>query len=290
MPNQAPTRRQRTTVRNKNLSSLCTELTQLFNQPLPATIYGVRIRKLLGAVRTFGCANLRCEDKVRIDGSHVVLDLEYVSRTYDPSDERRRADAILFVLHELVHLIAQGIGAKETVRKLRRAGGETSLLHADLCADHIAAALLHRLAPQWSLAFLRDVQSMSLTSFPSTDRHTAAARRRKRMRMLALRADFWARRLGLISDRAADGYIYLEHGQGSRRFGDLSVLLQGPPVAVLGTARLGTKEAAALERVTAPSKPLPLSRLDDLLVHALRRLSTPVQHLRPADPPRAALR
>jgi len=87
--------------------------------------------------------------------------------------------------------------------------------------------------------------------------------------MLALRADFWARRLGLISDRAADGYIYLEHGQGSRRFGDLSVILYGPPVAVLGTARLGTKEAAALERVTAPSKPLPLSGPDDLLVHAL---------------------
>lgn len=287
MPNQASTRRQATTVRNRNLKSLCTELTSLFAKPLPVNVCGVKFRKLLGDVRTFEWANLPSEDKVRIEGSRVVLDPEYVSRTYDPADERRRADAILFVLHELVHLTAQGIGAKETVRKLRRADGETSLLHADLCADHTAAVLLHRLAPHWSLAFLRDVQSMSLASFPSTARHSNAACRRKQMRMLALRTEFLARRLGMMSAREVGGYIYVEHGNRSRKFGDLSVLLYGTPVRMIGTARLGAKDVFALKRVAAPSKPLPLSTLDDVLADALRRLRAPKRPSQLTDSPHA---
>jgi hypothetical protein len=271
MINSARPRQRLTAAQRKFLSALCSELNALFKQKLPSELYGVKIRDLLGSVRSFEYAALSNEDKVVIKGDRVILDNEYVSKVYDPADERRRADAILYVLHELVHH-AQGIGAKTTVRQLRRSGGEQSLLHADLTADHVAAFLLRHLAPQWSIAFLKDVQGTSLASFPVTDRHSPPAQQRKRLRLLALRADFWARRLGKLSERPGTGYVYIEH---TRSLRDLSVLLSGPPISVIGTARLGPKESSLLERVGSPSAPLPLSALDDVLVRELQRLKPP---------------
>jgi len=242
-------------------------------------------------VRQFEIVALSHEDKVQIVGDKVMLDSDYVSRTYDMHDERRRADALMYVLHELIHL-DQGIGAKSTVRRLRRAGGEHSLLHADLSADHVAAALLHHLAPRWSTAFLTDVQGSSLASFPSTGRHTKAALHRKRLRLLALRTDYWVQRLGLLPERSTHGYVYVEHtkAKDSQKFGDLSVLLSGPPVSVIGTTRLNPTESAALERVSLPSNPLPLSELDEVLVRTLRRLQPTANGATAHEAARSAIR
>lgn len=257
---------------NNKLTTLCQELTALLRRPAPRTVCGVRLLQLLGRARRVTLAVLPHEDKVQLSGEQVLLDSRYVGTVYDPTDERRRADCALYFLHELTHL-AQGIGQKAMVRRLRGTGGEQTLLHCDLHADHVAAGLLHRLQPHWSVPFLKEVQGQSLCAFPATVRHTKAAQQRKRMRVIAVRADYWARRLGLLAaERIEDGYLYVEY---TKPKGALLLVRSGPPLAVLGEVRLGVAEVAALERVNNPRRPLPLSELDELLIHTLRRLRRP---------------
>lgn len=257
---------------NNKLTILCQELTALLRRPAPRTVCGVRLLQLLGRARRVKLAVLPHEDKVQLSGEQVLLDSRYVGTVYDPTDERRRADCALYFLHELTHL-AQGIGQKAMVRRLRGTGGEQTLLHCDLHADHVAAGLLHRLQPHWSVPFLKEVQGQSLCAFPATVRHTKAAQQRKRMRVIAVRADYWARRLGLLAaERIEDGYLYVEY---TKPKGALLLVRSGPPLAVLGEVRLGVAEVAALGRVNNPRRSLPLSQLDELLIHTLRRLRRP---------------
>jgi len=258
---------------NSHLSQLCQELTQLLRcSRMPRIVCGVRLPKLLGAARKVELAVLPHQDKVQIRSTEILLDSRYVGAAYNPADERRRVDCILYFLHELTHR-AQGIGQKSMVRLLRGTGGEHTLLHCDLHADHVAAGLLHRLAPQWSIPFLKDVQGQSLSAFPVTASHTPAAQERKRMRVIAVRADYWARLIGLLPEgRIEDGYLYVEY---TKPKGALLLVQSGPPLAVLGEVRLSKTDVAALQRVNNPRNPLPLSSLDELLKRALRRLHPP---------------
>ena len=257
---------------NNHLTLLCQELSELLRRRAPRSLCGVRLAQLLGQARKVELAVLPHEDKVQLCGDQVLLDSRYVSDVYDPTNERRRADCALYFLHELTHL-AQGIGQKAMVRRLRGTGGEQTLLHCDLHADHVAAGLLHKLQPQWSVTFLKDCQGQSLSAFPATVRHTKAAQQRKRMRVIAVRADYWARLLGLLpAGHIEDGYLYVEYTQPK---GALLLVRSGPPLAVLGEVRLGAADVAALDRVNNPLDPLPLSALDDLLIRTLSRLRRP---------------
>jgi|JI9StandDraft_1071089.scaffolds.fasta_scaffold04576_9 hypothetical protein len=263
------TRRPKDSFDRQAMSSLCRELTELLNDRLPRRACGVHLQQIIQGARKVCLASLTHQDKVQVRGNRILLDRRYVSTAYDASDERRRAVCALYFLHELIHL-AQGIGPKSMVRLLRRAEGEQTLLHFDLHADHVAAMILHRARPQWSLQFLKDVQGHALCDFPATHRHSLVAQRRKRMRVLAVRADYWARRIGLIDEeRVGDGYLFLEY---TRPRGSMLLFRSGPPLSLLGEVRLGVRDVSAIERVNFPAAPLPQSKLDEILLRALRRL------------------
>ncbi len=264
------TRRSLFQVSNKAMSSLCGELTALLRSRLPRNVCGVDLRRLIGPAREVHLTSLPHEDKVQVESARILLDHRYVSATYDASDEGRRAACALYFLHELIHL-AQGIGPKAMVRLLRRAEGEQTLLHCDLHADHIAAAVLHRHIPGWSVPFLKDVQGLSLAAFPATKRHTPHAQRRKRMRVLAVRVDYWARRLSLIpAARVEAGYLFVEY---TRPRGAMLLFRSGPPLTLIGEVRLGPGTVSELDQVNSPATPLPLSRLDEILIGTLRRIN-----------------
>ena len=90
------------------------------------------------------------------------------------------------------------------------------------------------------------------------------------MRVLAVRADYWARRIGLIDEeRVGDGYLFLEY---TRPRGSMLLFRSGPPLSLLGEVRLGVRDVSAIERVNFPAAPLPQSKLDEILLRALRRL------------------
>src|SRR4051812_41494559 len=95
--------------------------------------------------------------------------------------EERRQLAILYFAHEVVHH-AQGMKGLETVRRLRSAGGETTLMHVDLAADHVAAGITARVFPQWTLQALKDREGRSLGAYPVGWMHPNAARARKAVR------------------------------------------------------------------------------------------------------------
>jgi len=249
------------------------ELTALLRRRLPAQVCGVQLGRLLGPARRVRVTPLSKDDKVRLRGEQVLLDSQYLSRNYDQADERSRAACMLYFLHELIHL-AQGIGAKKTVRGIRSAGAEHTLLHCDLHADHGAAGLLHRLIPEWSVPFLKDVQGYALAAFPSTAGHTDGAKQRKRLRVLAIRADYWARQLGMVTEGRQAGYLFVEYAQPR---GPLLLYRSGPPLTLLGTVRLRPQEVAILDRASQPGKPLPMSGLDHLLIGILRRQQPPQQ-------------
>jgi hypothetical protein len=252
----------------KTEARLCSELSALICS-LPRRVCGVDLRLLLGPARKVHLAALPDDDKVKVERQRILLDPCYVTSVYDAGDEARRAACALYFLHELTHL-AQGIGPKAMVRLLRRADGEQTLLHCDLHADHVAAAILHRAVPRWSVPFLKDVQGHALAAFPATRRHSPKAQHRKRMRVLAVRADYWARRLGLIAaERAGDGYLFIEY---TRPHGAMLLFRSGPPLTLLGEVRLGPGMVMVLEQVNAPGASQSLAELDDVLIGALLRL------------------
>lgn len=171
---------------------------------------------------------------------------------------------VLYVVHEAVHL-QQGIGDEDTVGHLRQTGAESTLMQLDLAADHLGA---HVVATRLDLplAPLKDLQGRSLAAYPATAQHTVAARARKANRIVGLRFDHLARRLGVIPDRA-DEHIFADHGPAGGR---IAILATGPPVRLLGTPSLSRDDAQALSAAADPGQPL--TKLDAIVEQCLRAL------------------
>lgn len=244
-------------------------LERFLHRSWPDDVGGVNVSAVLGSARRLEFVTLDHEDKIRVNGEKVLLDkdaMEGIAAGADP--ERRRVLGALYFFHELVHLV-QGIGDKARVVRLRAAGSETTLLHLDLAADHIAAQLAHHAEGRWSMAFLKDVQGRSLKAFPVRWMHTAASAARKAQRLVSLRLDAlvqgqhqWARRLG-------GGYAYAEYGVGG---GGLLALTSGPPPMVLADASLSASEARLLHEIADEGKASEsgIARVDEVLGRLFR--------------------
>lgn len=218
----------------------------------------------LSACRQIAFADsLDNEFKVAIAGDTLRVDRAAVAgllRAGLDGDELIAA-GVLYVVHEVVHLI-QHIGDKTDVARLRSTGAETTLMHVDLGADHVAAIVTNVLVPEWSITFLTDVIGRSLAAFPTEAHHTTAARSRKGHRLVGARLDFFARDQGLLPVDA-DQYAFAEYGPSG---GNIVLMRSGPPWGLLGVSSLSqgdarTLYAAADERGTA--------RIDAILTRAV---------------------
>lgn len=218
-------------------------LERFLHLPWPHAVGGADVGPLLGRARRLEFQALQGDDKVRLDGELVAVDIvamEGIVRESDP--ERRRMLAALYFFHELIHL-AQGIGDKDRVSRLRSTGAESSLLHLDLAADHVASLLAHEAVPHWSVPSLKAEQARSLKSFPVRWMHTAASGARKAQRLVSIRFDSLARAEPNVARRLGEGYAFVDYGPGGGR---LFALSGGPLRAVIGDTQLRADEAKLL--------------------------------------------
>lgn len=231
----------------------------------------VEFGELLTAVRSSRLAELDGEDKVRIEGTELLInerDLKSLGSAALATDDLVAA-GVLYVVHEVIHLI-QGIGEKRRVDELRATGAETTLMHLDLAADHLAAIVLSSAFPQWSLLYMKDLEGRAAVAFPTRPFHTAASRARKAHRLVGLRLDVHARRAGLLASDA-DEYVFGDYGPAGP---SLAVLASGPPLRLIGTCPLSPKDAEVLY-TAADHGAEGLSAIDDVLRHALANLRQP---------------
>lgn len=160
---------------------------------------------------------------------------------------------MLYVLHEAIHL-PQGLGDKESVRRLRGTGAELTLMHCDLAADHGAACLGAQLVPGWRLRWLKELQGQTLAAFPLGPHHGAGARLRKCRRLAALRLDWQARELGLIApEDGAGGYCWGEY----RSEGGELLLFQSAPLPRIVCGVLVQAEEALVFDQAPPPRDMP---------------------------------
>ncbi len=241
---QPPSLRSRT-VDDAAVAELRAWLETLVHRPWLEPIGGVDVGRLLRGATRVEFDTLPNDDKVKPSPPVLIVDLETMRAIAAvPDPDRRQILAATYLFHELVH-VAQGIGDKERVLRLRATGSETTLMHLDLAADHAAARLAHAAVPRHSLAQIKDVQGRSLVKFPVGWMHTAASRARKALRLVSLRLDF-AIRAGRLKGAALqnDAYAFVDHGPAG---GFLLALTSGPPPAVLADATLTNDEAKVLE-------------------------------------------
>ncbi len=179
--------------------------------------------------------------------------------------EERLALVEMFVVHELVHL-RQGIGQKSTVTKLRGHGlaGETTLLHLDLGADHVAACALAHAKYADQLLWLKDLQGKSLQAFKVGSHHGFGSRYRKSLRLLALRVDLIAREQNLLGRSPDSGsYAFCDVGAW-----EVLVLQSGPPVRVMRSFAIAEADRQNLEM--AASKEDGVALVDRILRRGFR--------------------
>ncbi len=227
------------------LRRLRTDLARVVGYPWARPIYGVPFDELLGGARTVEFCELADEDKVLIEGGAWRLDLESLAGIARGAGHRGYEQvlklATLFAIHETIHL-AQGIGAKVAVDRLRSTGAEPTLLQIDLSADHAAALLACQVFPQWAVAELKGL--LGEGGFPASRWHTMAARSRKALRRIGLRLDSLIRRTHpALAAKLNDGYAWADFGPAG---GSFLVMSSGPPVALLATTRLSQEDAILL--------------------------------------------
>ena len=237
------------------------------------TTFGIDLPSLLGAARDVAFAQLSSDDKVRISGNTLVVDRGYpvmLAGQSRWSDEEKDALLLLYVVHELAHL-HQGIGDKARVQALREVGGESSLMHVDLAADHVAAVVVAQVVRRWSVNWLKNLQGRSLADFPVGPTHPSGSRARKAARLVGVRVDWLVREHALVSEvDLRRGYAFAEYGPAGGR---LLVLTSGPPTALVAEGPLsriaaGVLGAAADEANVGAEG---LARVDSVLLGALRR-------------------
>src|SRR6185437_6823941 len=132
-------------VAGVRLCRLREELLRILNHPWVEPVFGVQLGRVLGGVNDVSFEALTEENLVELSGGTLRLNASQyreMAETID-DDEAFLRQAVLYFLHELVHERVQGIGRKMTVEALRMTGGEMTLLHLDLAADHAAAMLAH---------------------------------------------------------------------------------------------------------------------------------------------------
>jgi hypothetical protein len=227
------------------------------------------IRDLLQNCCTLEWATLTSEDKVYIDVDCLRVDRESLHQLLDAELPTRDLviSGVLYVIHEAVHL-CQRIGDKERVAQLRATGAETTLMHVDLGADHLAAVVVANAVSDWSLTDVKDAQGRSTAAFPTNARHTTAARARKAQRLVGLRLDLIARQSGLL-DSDADEYAFAEYAPGG---GHIVIMRSGPPWGILGVAPLSSEAAGALYGAAEPRSKL--ANIDRVLSDAVGVIRT----------------
>jgi hypothetical protein len=249
LPRQVSPRRKADAPR---LDAVGDQLTRIVRHPWVRPAFGIDLARLLGATGRVEFAELENEQKVRLDGETVLVDRSSIADAIaGTSDEDRAlAYATLYFVHELIH-VGQGIGPKEHVAQLRAAGGETTLLHLDLSADHTAALLTAEAMPRWSVEWLKDLQSRP-GAFPVGPRHTPASRARKALRLVSVRLDYLVRARKVFPlERIGDGYVFADFGPAGGAF---LVMTAGPPFGLLGTGRLEPGDAERLHATADPDR------------------------------------
>jgi hypothetical protein len=223
-------------------------------------IEGVLFRKLMPHVREVVLADQGEHDSVRIDGEQLFVDRSALARALDGpfTDKELHAIAVLYVVHELVHR-EQHVGGVEHVRRIRAAGGETTLLHIDLAADHVAAKSVARAFKSWTFEWLRELQGRSVAAFPTGPLHTMPSRVRKARRLVSLRADLLIR----PCVEPFSGYVFVDH---SPLPGPIFALSSGSPMRVLAIGELDEDGARILHSAGAPE--CELSAIDRALGEA----------------------
>lgn len=219
-------------------------LTRFVEFPWLEPVGGLDVARVLAGVRGVRPARLVDEDKLRIDGEELLIDEPELTNALSSasSDDERRALAAIYFAHELVHL-EQAIGDKSRVVALRARGMETTVMHLDLAADHLAALLVERVFPRWPLIYLKDLQGRGLAAFPANPTNTTAARARKAVRLVSLRVD-WLLRSRSAETELGDGYVFADYGPAE---GMIFALASGPPLKVLTSGQMSARQAAVLD-------------------------------------------
>ena len=140
---------------------------------------GFDFRPILRPAKRVRFAELKDQAKVEIVGDELFVEPSWLIGLFKLGLGTREAFALLelSVAHEVVHL-AQQIGDKRTVEAMRRSGrgGEITLMHLDLSADHVAAVALEAARYPGELEWLKDIQGRSILGFPAGVEHSAASR------------------------------------------------------------------------------------------------------------------
>jgi hypothetical protein len=249
---------------NDRLNWLQEELGRVLNLPWNPPVFGIDLARMFQGVRNVRFTHLAQEDQVEVREDCVYLHEASYQHLVDriTDGEEVLATAMLYFLHEWIHL-QQGIGQKRMVDLLRETGGESTLLHLDLSADHAAALLARRAEPRWTLAWLKELQSRSLLNYPAGPGHTFASRGRKTNRLISLRVDYLVRnatRLPKWFPLLGDGYVFADLSPGG---GAMFLLVSGPPVAVVRHTKLSPEHTTLLTTIMDHREDMS-SRLGDL--------------------------
>lgn len=259
-------------VGSVSLDELTVELERIFLRSWTKPVAGVDVGRLVRDANRIELAALPEGLKYEIAFGVLRLDRDSVAGApCGASGDTALALTALFIAHELVHG-AQGFAHKDLVAALRATGGETTLMHIDLAADHAATSIVHEARRTWPLVWLKELQWSALRSFPVGPHHIAAARSRKLGRALSSRADYLIRRHEIVrSERLRDGYAFIELGPAG---GKLLLLASGPPMNALGATELSADDATLLGRAADARAPS-VAELDELLLRLLRSACTP---------------
>ncbi|GIK51485.1 MAG: hypothetical protein BroJett014_04580 [Planctomycetota bacterium] len=240
-PDQPPNRRAASDVELGEIEQLFSRVVS-FRWP-EGRIGGVEPKKLFTGINKIQLIRkLEGEFKVMRKNGMLLVDQQYVADMIGRGGltKRTRALALLYFLHELVHEL-QGVGDIAAVRNLRSTGGETTLLHLDLAADHAAIFLAAHAFPEFEAMELRDIQSSSLSGFPVSRYHGAASRARKAGRAVSCRVDYLARKHALVAPaEIGDEYFFAEFGPNG---GKLLVFLSGPSMRLIKSGPLTPEDA-----------------------------------------------
>lgn len=207
------------------------------------SLEGVDLSRLLRGCRSARLVAMDGDDKVRVDPPELLFAIEPIEELVAVVDRSEvAAAALLYAAHELVHLV-QGIPQKEQVVELRSAGAETTLMHLDLYADHVAAVMVDALLSDWSLARLKALEARLLANFPVSRFHPPRAMFRKRSRFESLVVDSVLRE----QSPKQKGYFFCEWNE---REGPFAILASGPPVELVRLVRVDRPIADAMRRAS----------------------------------------
>ncbi|MBN8231218.1 hypothetical protein JYK02_27235 [Corallococcus macrosporus] len=244
------------------------EFRRVLHLPWAEPVAGIDLARMFEGARDVRFTRLVEDDQVEIRGDCIYLHEPSYQQLDDSiaNQEEFLATSMLFFLHEWVH-VRQGIGKKSMVDLLRETGGESTLMHLDLSADHAAAKLAHQAEPRWTLAWLKELQSRSLFSYPAGRGHTSASRGRKTTRLVSLRLDYLVRAASqppYWSSKLGAGYVFADLSPGG---GAMLLLVSGPPVSVVANCRLSSEQTTFLTTIMDEREEVGdrLADLDELL-------------------------